>query len=80
MDLANLPLGDLLPTPWGFAAMVVFSIAGIVGWRHGRREKKPAPKWLGLALMLYPYGVSGDVMLWVVGAALTAAMVLLWDR
>lgn len=80
MDPATLNLSSLLPTGWEIAALVIFGVAGFIGWRHGKRQQKPAPKWIGLALMLYPYATSGAEMLWGVGIALTAALVYTWDR
>jgi hypothetical protein len=36
--------------------------------------------WLGVALMFYPYAVSGTAALYAVGGALCIALVLAWQR
>jgi ABC-type multidrug transport system permease subunit len=71
-------LGFTLPSPAYIVGVIIFSIVGIVAWGYGRRAKRPRTRWLGLALMLYPYIVSRTWLLYVVGAALTAA--ILFDR
>lgn len=71
-------LGLEMPSPAYIVGLLVFGVVGYVGWRHGRREKLPVPKWIGVALMLYPYAVSDTWVLWFAGAVLTAALVFRW--
>jgi hypothetical protein len=72
--------GLTLPTPAYLAGMFLFSIVGMVAWWHGKRSERPTVKWLGLALMLYPYVVPQTWLLYVVGAALTGWTAWAWSR
>lgn len=67
-------LGISLPSPAYIAGAVLFGLIGIAAYRYGRRSGKPRSKWLGVALMLYPYGISQTWLLYLVGAALCALL------
>ncbi len=67
-------LGLTLPTPAYIAGVLVFSVLGIAAWRYGKKRDRPPIRWLGLALMLYPYVVSDTLALYGVGAGLCAAI------
>jgi hypothetical protein len=67
-------LGITLPTPAYIAGVILFSVLGFAAWRWGGRRERPPVRWLGLALMLYPYVVSDTLGLYVVGATLCAAI------
>ena len=41
-------------------------------FRFGRRTERPRLKWIGLAMMLYPYLITDTVGLYVVGGLLAA--------
>lgn len=73
-------LGLDLPSPAYLIGLVVFGIVGMVAWAHGKRRQRPTTKWLGLALMLYPYVVPQTWLLYAVGAALTGWTVWAWNR
>ena len=60
-------LGLVLPTPAYLAGLLVFGIAGFVAYRRGRKLKRPALKWVGIATMLYPYAVPQTWLLWLIG-------------
>ena len=70
--------GIQLPSPAYWAGMVLFSVIGMVAWYRARRTKESAQKWLGLALMLYPYGTPETWMLYAVGVALSVWLVFVW--
>ena len=82
MDLLQFlqTLGLELPSPAYLAGLLVFGVVGAVAWRHGRKHQRPTPKWLGLALMLYPYAVPQTWLLYGVGAALCVGLVYSWNR
>ena len=65
-------LGFTLPTPAYLAGVLLFSLIGMVAWYQGKRRNRPTTRWLGLALMLYPYVVSNTVLLYLTGVVLTA--------
>jgi hypothetical protein len=67
-------LGLELPSPLYIAGAIVFGLIGLVAYRNGRRSGRPVTRWLGVALMLYPYAISRTWLLYVVGAALCAAI------
>lgn len=71
-------MGLTLPSPAYIAGAIIFSILGMVAYMVGKRTQEATTKWLGVALMFYPYAVSDTVMLYVVGAALCAA--IMWAR
>lgn len=67
-------LGFELPSPAYIVGSILFGIAGIAAYRYGKREGRRLSKWLGVALMLYPYAIEQTWLLYVVGAALCAGV------
>ncbi len=63
-------LGIQLPSPAYIIGAVLFGLIGIAAYRHGKRAGRPRTRWLGVALMLYPYAIAQTWLLYVVGAAL----------
>jgi hypothetical protein len=66
-------LGIVLPGPAYIAGVVVFSLIGIAAYYYGKRRGRSRMRWLGLALMLYPYVVWQTWLLYVVGTGLSIA-------
>ncbi len=78
-ELATLKsMGLELPSPAYIVGAILFGLVGVWAWYSGRRQQRPRRKWLGVALMLYPYLVWQTGLLYVVGAALCAG--LYFDR
>jgi hypothetical protein len=76
-DLSTLQMTGLgleLPAPGYLFGALLFGILGYAAYRHGKKVDKPRTRWLGVALMLYPYGVSTTWVLYAVGAALCAGV------
>jgi hypothetical protein len=69
-------LGISLPSPAYIVGAVLFGIIGIAAYRFGKRTGRRRSKWLGVALMLYPYVVEQTWLLYVVGVALCAAVLV----
>ena len=67
-------LGFTWPSPAYIVGAILFGVLGLAAWYHGKRAGKPRTRWLGLALMLYPYIVSQTWLLYLVGAGLCAAI------
>ena len=67
-------LGFTLPSPAYIFGAVVFGIIGIAAYRYGKKTERKATKWIGVALMLYPYAISETWLLYVAGVALCAGM------
>jgi hypothetical protein len=70
-------MGLSLPSPAYIFGMILFSVAGMAAWVMGKRKQKATTKWLGVALMFYPYAVTQTLLLYLVGLALCGAVV--WD-
>ena len=67
-------LGLTLPSPAYIFGALLFGIIGIAAYRYGKKAELGTPKWIGVALMLYPYGVSETWMLYAIGAGLCVAL------
>jgi hypothetical protein len=63
-------LGYTLPSPAYIAGAIVFGLAGLFAYYDGKRQGRPRERWLGLALMLYPYLIQATWLLYLVGLAL----------
>jgi len=63
-------LGITLPSPAYVIGVLIFGIVGYVAYRYGKKMSLQATKWIGVALMLYPYAVSTTWLLYAVGTAL----------
>lgn len=71
-------LGLELPTPAYILGAVLFGIVGMVAYWRGKRTENRRTRWLGVALMFYPYAVSQTWLLYALGAALTAGVWWEW--
>jgi hypothetical protein len=54
-------------------AGILFGIIGLYLFRYGKRDGHYPHIFAGLALMIYPYFVSGDKLVWVIGLAICGA-------
>jgi hypothetical protein len=63
-------MGLTMPSEAYLAGLILFSVLGWAAYRYGKKTSKAAIKWLGVALMLYPYVISETWQLYGVGAAL----------
>ncbi|RZL10621.1 MAG: hypothetical protein EOP40_05760 [Rubrivivax sp.] len=63
-------LGLTLPSPAYLLGAIVFGLIGLVAYRQGKRRQNAHTRWLGVALMFYPYAVSATWLLYAVGSAL----------
>lgn len=75
---ATQSLGLTLPTPAYILGALLFGIIGFAAYRYGKKAELAATKWIGVVLMLYPYGVSETWMLYAIGAGLCG--LLYWYR
>jgi hypothetical protein len=58
---------------------LLFGSIGFVAFIYGKRMHVWKPMFLGIALMAYPYFVTDDLTLFVIGVAGTAALFLFRD-
>jgi hypothetical protein len=76
-DLKTLgSLGFSLGSPAYLFGMILFSILGWAAYRYGKTASNITIKWLGVALMLYPYAVDETWLLYAVGTGLCVAVYL----
>ena len=64
------------PTPAYLFGAIVFGLVGFAAFRYGRAHEAPRPLWVGLALMAYPYLVPSTTLLYLIGAALCALLLI----
>lgn len=72
-------LGIELPSKAYFIGVLLFSIVGMVAFWRGRKLKRAPVKWLGIALMLYPYVVWSTEGIYLLGIGLCAALAVYWS-
>jgi hypothetical protein len=72
-------LGFTLPSPAYIAAAIAFGIIGFAAYRYGKKTARVNVKWVGVALMLYPYVISETWLLYVIGAGLCIGLYLVRD-
>ena len=61
--------------PYNLLAGFIFGTIGWGSFSYGRRLDLWQPRAIGIALMIYPYFISNDWLLWSAGIGL---LVLLW--
>jgi hypothetical protein len=71
-------LGIELPSAAYVVGAVLFGIVGMVAFWKGRKLKRPRVKWLGVALMFYPYLVWNTALLYAAGVGLCVALWVNW--
>lgn len=68
-------LFSMLPTPAYIFGALLFGIIGFAAYRYGKKMEQTKCKWLGIALMLYPYLTGSDTRwLYATGTVLCAAL------
>jgi hypothetical protein len=55
-------------------AWIIFGAIGFAVFMYGKKTGSFRPMIIGIALMTYPYFISGTFLLYLVGIALTAAL------
>jgi hypothetical protein len=69
-------LGISRPSPAYILGAVMFGLIGIAAYRYGKRAGRQRSKWLGVALMPYPYATAQTWLLYVAGAALCVGVLI----
>lgn len=67
-------LGITLPSPAYLIGALLFGIIGFAAYRHGKKAALPPVKWIGLALMLFPYLIAETWLMYAVGASLCVGL------
>lgn len=64
-------LFSLLPTPAYIFGAILFGVIGFAAYRYGKKNGRARTKWLGVAMMFYPYLIGSDTrVLYLAGVAL----------
>ena len=63
-------MGFTMPSPAYLIGVILFSIIGYAAYRYGKKAEAATTKWIGVAIMLYPYAISETWQLYTVGVAL----------
>lgn len=67
-------LGITLPSPTYLIGALLFGIIGFIAYRQGKKAALPPVKWIGVALMLFPYVISETWLMYAVGAGLCVGL------
>ncbi len=67
-------LGFSMPSPAYLVGAVLFGLLGYAAWRYGKRAGRGLTRWLGVALMLYPYAIAQTWLLYLIGFSLCAGV------
>jgi len=73
-------MGFRWPSPAYIVGAILFGLVGLFAYYWGKRQGRQTTRWLGLALMLYPYVVPATWALYVVGVGLSSAAWFWRDR
>jgi hypothetical protein len=66
-------LGFSWPSPAYIVGAILFGVVGLFAYYWGKRRQRKTTRWLGLALMLYPYVVPQTWAMYAIGVALSGA-------
>ena len=69
-------MGLTLPSPAYLFGVILFGVIGYATYRYGKKTSFGAAKWVGIALMLYPYAVSETWLLYAAGTGLCLGLYL----
>lgn len=67
-------MGLTLPSPAYLFGALLFGLIGFAAYRYGKKASLQIFKWIGVALMLFPYAVSETWLLYGVGAGLCVGL------
>jgi hypothetical protein len=73
-------LGLTLPSPLYIFGLILFGLLGFAVYRIGKVRERTTTKWLGVAMMFYPYATPSTWLLYTVGIGLCVAAYLTRDN
>jgi hypothetical protein len=62
--------------PWTLFGSLIFGTIGLGAFLYGKKAALTAPMIIGVALMAFPYFVSETWLLYLIGCALCAGLIL----
>ena len=60
-------------------AGIVFGAIGLAAFIYGKKQVSFKPMVIGIILMVYPYFVSHEIWVWVIGTVLTFSLFIFRD-
>jgi hypothetical protein len=69
-----------LPSPSVLFALIVFGVIGSVAFLYGMKRRKPRALGIGALICVYPYFTDNALLIWLIGIALTVALVYFRDE
>jgi len=66
----------LMPDPLTLIGSLIFGAIGLAAFIYGKRAELLTPMIIGVVLMAYPYFVSETWLLYLIGCALCAGLLL----
>ena len=67
-------MGFTMPSPAYLFGALLFGLIGWAAYRYGKKLSIEKIKWIGVALMLYPYMIPETWLMYLVGCALCVAL------
>jgi len=64
-------LGFDWPAPIFLVGSLIFGLIGFIAYQRATRAGLPRLKWIGIALMLFPYAVHNTALMYVCGVGLS---------
>ena len=69
-----------MPSPASVFAMILFGSIGFGAFVYGKKASAFPAIIIGILLMVYPYFVSGAMLMYLVGSVLCVALYLMRER
>lgn len=69
-----------MPEPSSLFAMILFGSIGMGAFVYGKSTSAFTPIVIGIILMVYPYFVSGTMMMYLIGAALCFLLYVMREK
>jgi len=69
-------MGLTLPSLAYLIGTILFSIIGYASYRYGKKASIRTAKWIGIALMIYPYAISETWLMYAVGSGLCVGLLI----
>ena len=63
-------------TPENLFGQILFGSIGLAAFVYGKKSALVRPMIIGVAIMAYPYFIESTLLLYLIGAALTASLFL----
>ncbi|MGK0189850.1 MAG: hypothetical protein ACI9R3_005668 [Verrucomicrobiales bacterium] len=69
-----------MPEPASLFAMILFGSVGMGAFVYGKSTSAFVPIGIGILLMVYPYFVSGTLLMYLIGSALCVLLYIMRQK